>query len=105
MHAKGLFIDEIVKKSVLGYNYLIENNGENLSGGERMRIIIARSIIRAFNIYIYDETFSGLDVTLERDILNYLFKLYPDKTFIIVSHRDSNCDLYDKIIKFGEENA
>ena len=105
LHAKGLFIDEIVKKSVLGYNYLIENNGENLSGGERMRIIIARSIIRAFNIYIYDETFSGLDVTLERDILNYLFKLYPDKTFIIVSHRDSNCDLYDKIIKFGEENA
>ena len=85
--SKNVFVDEIVKNSNLGYNYLIENDGENISGGEKMRILIARSLIYKYNMYIYDETFSAIDINMERKILNYLFTLCKDKTFIIVSHR------------------
>ncbi len=99
--ADNLFINEIIKNSSLGYNYLIENNGENISGGERKRIIIARSIFQRANIYIYDESFSEIDIEKERIILNYLFKKYPNKTFIIISHRFSNEDLFNKKIKVG----
>jgi ATP-binding cassette subfamily B protein len=98
----NLFVDEIVKNSTLGYNYVIENNGENISGGERKRIIIARSVFQPANIYIYDESFSEIDVEREREILKYLFKLYPKKTFIIISHRFSNVDLFNKKIKVGD---
>ncbi len=101
--AKNLYIDEIVSKSSLGFNYLIENNGENISGGEKGRILIARSLIGYSNIYIYDETFSSLDINKERNILKYLFSIYKDKTFIIVSHRKSNMDLFNQIIEFGGE--
>ncbi len=101
--AKNLKIDDIVKKSVVGYNLVIENNGENLSGGERKRIIVARSLLQRANIYIYDETFSEMDILLERKILSYLFKLYPDKTFIIISHRFSNEDLFNQKIRIGGE--
>ena len=95
---KNLFVDEIVKNTSVGFNYLIENNGENLSGGERARIILGRSLLQKANIFIYDETFSSIDVEKERKILTYLFNTYPDKTFIIISHRNSNEELYDKKI-------
>ena len=100
--AHNLFIDEIVKNSMLGYNYVIENNGENISGGERARIIIARSLLQKANMYIYDESFSEIDIEKEREILKYLFKMNPDKTFIIVSHRFSNEDLFNTKIKVGD---
>ena len=99
---KNLFIDEIVKNSTLGFNYLLENNGENISGGERKRIIIARSLLQKANIYIYDESFSEIDIIRERKILEYLFSKYPDKTFIIISHRFSNEDLFNKKIRVGD---
>lgn len=100
----NLFIDEIVKNSTLGFNYLIENNGENISGGERKRIIIARSLLQQANIYIYDESFSEIDVERERKILKYLFNKYSDKTFIIISHRFSNEELFNKKIRVGDGN-
>lgn len=96
--SKNLYIDEIVKNSNLGYNYLIENNGENISGGEKMRILIARSLIGKYNTYIYDETFSAIDIRMERKILSYIFELYKGKTFIVVSHRKSNIDLFDRVV-------
>ena len=99
---KNLSIDEIAKNSLLGYNLVLEDNGENISGGERKRIIIARSVLQKANIYIYDETFSEMDTMLERKILSYLFKLYKDKTFIIISHRFSNEDLFNKKIYMEE---
>ena len=97
----NLYIDDIIKNSSLNYNYLIENNGENISGGEKERIIIARSVFQNASIYIYDESFSELDIEKERKILTYLFKLKPQKTFIIISHRFSNNDLFDRKIKVG----
>lgn len=100
--ANNLFIDEIVKNSTLGYNYVIENNGENVSGGEKERILIARSLFQKANIYIYDESFSEIDIEKERIILSYLFKTFPQKTFIIISHRFSNEDLFNKKIKVGD---
>ena len=100
---KNTIVDEIVSKNNLNYNYLIEGNGDNLSGGEKARIIIARSILKNSNIYIFDESFNALDVDKERKILEYLFNTYKDKTFIIISHRKSNIDLYNQVIMVGED--
>ena len=100
---KNVFVDEIIKNSTIGYNYVIENNGENISGGEKERIVIARSILRKANIYIYDESFSEIDIEKERCILKYLFDMFPTKTFIIISHRLSNEDLFNKKIRIGGE--
>ncbi len=100
---KNTLVDEIVTKNNLNYNYFIEGNGENLSGGEKARIIIARSILKNSNIYIFDESFNALDIDKERKILEYLFNTYKDKTFIIISHRKSNIDLYNQVIMVGED--
>ncbi len=97
--SKICLVDEIVKNNTLGYNTLIEENGFNLSGGERQRIILARSLAKPFNIIVIDEGLNQVDTDMERVILKNLFKNYPDKTIIFVSHRLDNMDLFEQVIK------
>ena len=92
-------IEEIVANSNLGYFLLIEENGFNLSGGERQRIILARAIIKPFNILIIDEGTSQMDINMERRILKKIFKRFYDKTIIVISHRFDNLDLFTHHIK------
>ena len=96
---KILHIDDILKDSIQGYDYVLEENGINLSGGQRQRIILARSLLKNSNIIMIDEGFNQIDITLEREILQDIFTYYHNKTFIIVSHRKENSDLYNRIIK------
>lgn len=78
---------------------LIEENGFNFSGGERQRIILARSILKNSSIYIFDEALSQIDVKKERDILINIFKYLKDKTVIVISHRFDNKDLFQRILR------
>lgn len=98
---KLLHIDEIVKNNIMGYDYILEEGGVNLSGGQRQRIILARSLIKDSNVIMIDEGFNQIDIKLERDILINIFNYFYYKTFIIISHRKENMDLYDKVIKMG----
>jgi ABC-type transport system involved in cytochrome bd biosynthesis fused ATPase/permease subunit len=50
------------------------------------------------NIYILDEAFSEIDKDRERIILNNIFKKYKDKTIIVISHKNDNIDIYDRVI-------
>lgn len=92
-------LKEIIKKKDLGLNMLIEENGFNLSGGEKQRIILARTLNTDFDYLLIDEGLSEVDINMERRIIKKLFKNYNDKTIIIVSHRLDNMDLFNKIIK------
>ena len=78
---------------------LLEENGINISGGERQRIILARSMLKKSKIVFIDEGLNQIDINLERKILKNSFKNYKNITFVIVSHRLDNMDLYDKVIK------
>ena len=95
-------VNEIVKNNILGYNSLIEENGFNFSNGERQRIILARSIIRKSNIFIFDEAFSAIDITREKKILTNIFEYLNDKTIIVISHRFNNKKLFDRVIKLDK---
>lgn len=96
--SKICLVDDIIK-SQLGYNTLIEENGFNLSGGEKQRIILARALANNFNILIIDEGLSQVDINMERKIIKNLFNNYKDKTIIFISHRLDNMDLFDRVIK------
>lgn len=95
-------IDEMIDALPLGYNTLLEENGFNISGGERQRIILARALSRPFSILIIDEGLSQVDVDMERRILKNIFESYPDKTIIMISHRIDNLDLFDKRLHLEE---
>ena len=95
-------IDEITKRSSLGYSLLVEENGFNLSGGERQRIMLARALLKKAEIYIFDESLSQIDVEKERDILMKIFKKFKSKTFIVISHRFDNSDLYNRMLELKD---
>jgi len=101
---KICLVDELVKNKLTKYNTIVEENGFNFSNGERQRIILARSILRNSNIYIFDESFSGLDINKEKRILEKIFQYLTGKTIIVISHRFNNKRLFDRILKLDQGN-
>lgn len=82
----------------------IDDNALNLSSGEKQKILIARAMLDEKEVYLLDESFSKLDINNERKILKNLFKYFNDKTFIIISHRKDNLDLFDKLVLIKDNN-
>ena len=90
-------LDELIDSN-LGYNKVIEEDGFNISGGQKQRIVLARTLLKDFEILLIDEGMNQIDINLERKILKKIFNVYKDKTIIIVSHRLENLDLFDRLI-------
>ncbi len=92
-------VDEIVKNDRLGYQKLVEENGFNFSSGEKQRIILARSLTRKSDIYIFDEAFSQIDIDKTRIILKNVLEYLKDKTVIVISHRNNFNKLFNRVLK------
>jgi len=93
---KECLVDEFINKHEMAYDFLIEENGFNLSGGQRQRITLARGMLKDSSIYIFDEALNQVDIEKEKIILENIFNKYPNKTFIYISHRFNNADLFNK---------
>ena len=91
-------VSNLYKRSLLKDEMMLDNNASNLSGGEKQRIILARSLIKNSDIYIFDESFSALDIEGERKLLKNIFNYLKDKTVIVISHRSNNKDLYQQFV-------
>lgn len=80
-------------------------NGSNLSGGQRKKLIIARALLRAKSFLILDESFNEIDVVEEKMILKNIFTNYPNLTVILISHRQDNINLFDKVYTIKRSDA
>lgn len=87
-------INEVVERAGLknlvqsmpnGLNTVINENGNNISGGEKQRISIARALLKNADLLIYDEPTSNLDHTTAKEIENILLK--ENKTCIMITHK------------------
>ena len=90
---KKVDLNKFVKKPNGGLSQVLRQDGQNISGGEKQRIGIARALINDPELIILDEATSGLDYETENNVLNTIKKL--KSTTIIVSHRFNalkNCD-------------
>lgn len=82
-------IDELIEHQLKeGYETIIGNGGKSLSGGEKQRIGIARSLYHDPQILIFDEATNELDIKTEDQIITEISKL-EDKTIIFVTHKPS----------------
>jgi ABC-type bacteriocin/lantibiotic exporter with double-glycine peptidase domain len=95
-------LDDIVSNK-MGLNMLIEENGFNLSGGEKQRIILARALVNLKDYLFRDEGLSEVNIDMERRILKKLFSIYKNTTILFVSHRLDNLDLFDKLVKLDKK--
>ena len=94
---KTCMIDKMLDDKKIDLNYILEENGHNLSGGERQKILLARTLVRNTDFIILDETMNEIDVESERKIIKNINTEYK-KTLILISHRLDNKDLFNKCI-------
>ena len=90
--------DEFVSKMPKGYQTIIGENGETLSGGERQHISIARALLKDAPIILLDEATASLDVENETKIQAGISELVRDKTVLIIAHRMRTVVNADNII-------
>ncbi|GGD02836.1 ABC transporter ATP-binding protein [Hyunsoonleella pacifica] len=96
--AKNAQVHKNIVKFSKGYDTVLGERGITLSGGQKQRVSIARAIIKAPQILLFDDCLSAVDTETEEKILKNLFKVSKGKTTIIVSHRVSSAKNADKII-------
>lgn len=91
-------IYKFLKEKNISLNFLLEENGHNISGGERQRILLARALLQNKKILILDETTNGIDILSEENIVRKVKEEY-DVTLILISHRYDNLKLFNKVFE------
>lgn len=94
-------IEEIVAIRPLRYETKISVHENNLSGGEKQRILLARTLLTNGNIFLLDESLSEVDEKMEKEIIKELRKFLKGKTLLYISHKNYKA-LFDRVIKMEE---
>ena len=89
---------DFVKTMPFGLDTMLEENGSNISGGQRQRLAIARALLREPAILVLDEATSALDTLAERKLQDALKRFDPSMTVIMVAHRLNSIRNCDKIL-------
>lgn len=90
--------EDFVSKLEGGLMAPVAQGGANFSGGQRQRLTIARAVIRRPNIYLFDDSFSALDLSTEAALHRALAEHRPDATILTVSQRVSRISQSDQIV-------
>jgi ATP-binding cassette, subfamily B, heavy metal transporter len=91
-------IDGFIRLSPKGYETEVGERGLKLSGGEKQRVAIARTILKAPPILVLDEATSALDSHTERDIQDALDRVAKNRTTLVIAHRLSTIVGADEIL-------
>jgi ATP-binding cassette subfamily B protein len=91
-------IDPFIRELPLGYNSMVGERGLKLSGGEKQRVAIARTILKNPPILLLDEATSALDTHTEREIQSALAAVTRNRTTLVIAHRLSTVVDADEIL-------
>ena len=89
---------DFVKELPEGLDTELGERGSGLSEGQAQRIAIARGLLRPGSILLLDEISSSLDADTENELYGRLFRAYPGKTMIFITHRDAVTALCDEVL-------
>jgi len=100
--AKSAQIHEFIEKLPNGYQSAVGERGLKLSGGEKQRVAIARTLLKQPALLIFDEATSALDSETERTIQNELNDLARNRSTLIIAHRLSTITHAHQILVMEE---
>jgi ATP-binding cassette subfamily B protein len=100
--AKGAAIDGFIAALPDGYDSMVGERGLKLSGGEKQRVAIARTLLKNPPILLLDEATSALDSRTEQAIQDTLDRVAQSRTTIVIAHRLSTVVGADQIIVLDE---
>src|SRR5690242_5987773 len=91
-------IDDFIRMSPKGYETEVGERGLKLSGGEKQRVAVARTILKGPPILLLDEATSALDSHTEKDIQDELDRVAENRTTLVIAHRLSTIINADEIL-------
>ncbi|RXJ85260.1 type I secretion system permease/ATPase [Arcobacter sp. CECT 8985] len=91
-------LDDFLGKHEAGYDLVVGERGEGLSGGERQSVTLARALISNPNILMLDEPTNSMDRQTEKMFIDRVEKIVEDKTLIVVTHKTSLLRLVNRVI-------
>jgi len=91
-------LDEFLGKHEAGYDLLVGERGEGLSGGERQSVTLARALISDPNIIMLDEPTNSMDRQTEKAFIKKMENIIEDKTLVVVTHKTSLLQLVNRVI-------
>ena len=100
--AKLAGVHDFLGKHEAGYDLIVGERGEGLSGGERQSITLARALISNPSILIMDEPTNSMDRQTENQFIKKMDHIKDDKTLIIVTHKTALLSLVDRVIIIDE---
>lgn len=93
---------DLVRRMRRGLDTVVGERGTLVSGGERQRLALARSILRHPRLLVLDEATSAIDVASERDILQRLRALAPRPAIVVIAHRAESLALCERVLRFAD---
>jgi ATP-binding cassette subfamily B protein len=96
--AEATFVDRFVKSLPLGYNTVIDDEGSNVSAGEKQLLTIARAFLADPSLLILDEATSSVDTRTEVLVQHAMAALRSDRTSFVIAHRLSTIRDADLIL-------
>ena len=90
--------DEFIDRMPDGYNTRIERGGNNVSGGQKQRLCIARALLKSPKVLILDDSTSAVDTATDAKIRAAFAKSIPGTTKIIIAQRISSVENADRIL-------
>ena len=96
-------LKELFEKLPFREETKLNENGSNLSGGEKQRICLARCLYNNHKLLIMDEPFSSIDKHNSDEIFKKILKETSNKTLILSNHKKIDLKYFDKIIIFGKK--
>ncbi len=100
--AQAAHIHDFIQKLPDGYDTLVGERGLKLSGGEKQRVAIARTLLKRPQILVFDEATSALDSRSEKDIQAELASIARQHTTLVIAHRLSTVVDADQILVMEE---
>ncbi len=100
--ARGAALMPLIERLPQGFDTEVGERGLKLSGGEKQRVAIARTLVKDPPILILDEATSALDTRTEQDILATLHRVSANRTSISIAHRLSTIADADRILVLNE---
>ncbi len=100
--AKLACADEFISSFPDGYNTYIEQGGNNVSGGQKQRLCIARALLKSPKILILDDSTSAVDTATDAKIRQAMKEVIPGTTKIIIAQRISSVQEADRILVLNE---
>jgi len=89
---------EFIRRTPMGFDYLIQEGGGGLSGGQKQALLLSRLLIRQPSVLLLDEPTASLDEVAEKHFLNALDKWGEHRSLIIATHRMSVLRIVNRII-------